>query len=122
MSRSSGLRWSPWRIDLPTFSIFLKHTTPHLRTIVGSGAGLVHSPTWTQIVTDVFGEPITMCATAEATSRGAALLALQAMGVVPDLDRAPVPLGRRFEPDAAHTEIYRHAMRRQDDLYRRLLD
>lgn len=99
----------------------LKQAIPTLRGIIGSGAGLIHSPPWMQIMTDVLGEPITASDVSEATSRGAALLALEALGAIPDLFALPAPLGKRFEPSPDRTAIYRAAMERQERIYRRLI-
>lgn len=99
----------------------LKQAIPKLRGIIGSGAGLIHSPPWMQIMTDVLGESITASAVSEATSRGAALLALEVLGAIPDLSSAPVPLGDRFEPRRECTDVYRAAMERQERIYRRLM-
>ena len=85
--------------------------------IIGSGAGLIHSPAWMQIMTDVLGEPLIASAVPEATSRGAALLALEAMGIIDDLAAVPAPLGKRYTPVSDHSRIYRAAMARQERLY-----
>lgn len=99
----------------------LRRAVPGAASIIGSGAGLIHSPPWLQIMTNVLGEPIVVSSVSEATSRGAALLALEALGAVPNLAAFPVPLGERFEPVAAHTATYQSAMERQERLYRRLM-
>jgi gluconokinase len=90
------------------------------RGIIGSGAGLIHSPAWMQIMTDVLDRPMVTSAVPEASSRGAALLALEAMGALPDLAAAPAPLGEEHRPDASRTRVYRAAMARQQALYQRL--
>lgn len=102
------------------FEILREHL-PQIRGIIGSGAGLIHSPAWLQIMTDVLGEPMYVSAVPEASSRGAALLVLEAMGTLPDLGAAPAPLGREYRPDADRRQIYRAAMERQRRLYRRLI-
>jgi gluconokinase len=91
------------------------------RGIIGSGVGLVRSPAWMQIMTDVLGKPIVTSAVPEATSRGTALLALEAMGTISDLSAVPAPLGSERKPDAERSRIYRAAMERQQELYERLL-
>jgi len=48
-------------------------------TIVASGGAIGHSRVWTQIIADALGHPVTWSAEPEATSRGAALLALEAL-------------------------------------------
>jgi gluconokinase len=73
-----------------------------------------------QIMTDVLDRPMVTSAVPEASSRGAALLALEAMGALPDLAAAPAPLGEEHRPDASRTRVYRAAMARQQALYQRL--
>jgi len=82
-------------------------------TIVATGGGLAHSPAWTQIMADALGRPVVHSGVAEGSSRGAAVLALEAMGRTP----GPAPLGATFEPDPAATEAYRAAGERQQRLY-----
>jgi gluconokinase len=82
-------------------------------TIVATGGGLAHSPAWTQIMADALGRPVVHSEVAEGSSRGAAVLALEAMGHTP----GPAPLGATFEPDPAATEAYRAAGERQQRLY-----
>lgn len=95
----------------------LRATIPSVRGIIGSGAGLIHSPAWMQIMTDVLADPVTASAVPEASSRGAALMVLETMGVISGPHSLPVPLARRFDPNPEHTQIYRVAMERQDRLY-----
>ncbi len=99
----------------------LCQSMPRPRGIILSGVGLLHSPAWMQIMTDVMAEPVMVSAVTEATSRGAALLGLEAMGAVTDLSAVPVPVGERRTPNADHSEIYRKALERQEALYGRLL-
>lgn len=89
--------------------------------IIGSGAGLVHSPAWLQIMADVLGESILVSAAPEATSRGAALLALESMGVLKALGDAPAPLGKEYTPDPVRSEVYRAATSRQERFYHLLM-
>jgi len=73
-----------------------------------------------EIMTDVLGRPMAISGVAEASSRGAALLALEAIGAVHDLQSVPAPLGERFTPNAQRSQIYRAAMDRQTLLYKQL--
>ena len=98
----------------------LKRAIARPEVIIGSGAGLVHSRAWMQIMTDVLGEPMVTSAVPEASSRGAALLVLEAMGILSDLSAAPAPLGPNYEPNTENTRLYRAAMARQQGLYERL--
>ena len=95
----------------------LMDALPEERHVIATGGGLVASPAWTQIMADALGRPVTASAVREGSSRGAALLALEALGEIDSLEAADVPLGETFEPDARHTAVYRRALARQRDLY-----
>lgn len=89
--------------------------------IVASGGAITGSPYWLQLCADVLGRPVTVCGETEATSRGAAILALNALGAWPKLDLAPPRLGETYRPDPHQMEIYRRAAERQHRLYDSLL-
>lgn len=89
---------------------------PH-HQFVASGGGLLHSPAWMQIMADVLGHPVIASQEAEATSRGAALLALEALGALPSIDAAPAADGTTYQPNPAHHEQYQAAIERQQHLY-----
>ena len=92
------------------------------REVVGSGAALLHSPVWAQMMADTLGHPVRMCMEREATSRGAALLALERLGMVRDIAALPPEHGRVTEPDAAKKELYLAALEKQRRLYRHLFE
>jgi gluconokinase len=81
--------------------------------VLASGGGVAHARIWAQIISDVLGRPITVLRDEEATSRGAALLALSALGVRPELASAQPPDGETLRPDAARHAHYREALARQ---------
>jgi gluconokinase len=58
----------------------------------------------------------------EASSRGAALLALEALGLLPDIAAVPTILGARHEPDAARHARYQEGIARQIRLYDLLVE
>lgn len=89
--------------------------------LIASGGALQRSPVWSQIFADVLGRPVVLSAEPEATSRGAALLALHALGYLPDLEQIPTADGATYAPDAARHAIYCAAMARQRALYARLI-
>ncbi len=89
--------------------------------IIASGGALVHSPTWAQIIADVLGHPLSVSQVPEASARGTALLALETLGVISDIRNAPTFTGRTFVPHEEHHRIYQSAMKRQQELYERLL-
>ena len=84
---------------------------------VYAGGGALHaSHVWTRILTDVLGRPLVLSAEPETTSRGAALMALEQLGLIPDLSAAPDPGGTPFEPDPEHHLRYQKARARQRSL------
>jgi gluconokinase len=90
------------------------------RELIASGAALLRSPAWAQIISEVIGKPIVVSGESEASSRGAALLALEAMGAIAatsDLERLESPNGRSHLPDPERRSRYARARRRQDALY-----
>ncbi len=94
----------------------IEAASPGEKVVVATGGGLLHSPTWTQIMADVLGRPVTISEVKEASSRGAALLALEALGEL-EIEETEAPLGETFEPDPGRHEIYNEALERQRRLY-----
>jgi gluconokinase len=86
-----------------------------------SGGALAASPLWAQMLSDVLARPVKLFAAREASSRGAALLALESLGVIDELTDAPAELSRTFEPDMQAHEIYRAGAARQEHVYQSLL-
>lgn len=89
--------------------------------IFASGGALAASPTWLQMIADALGRPVTLSAASEATARGAALLALEALGHLPGIATAPDLFGPTCAPDPERHAVYRRALARQQDLYARLV-
>ncbi|HEX2092867.1 MAG TPA: FGGY-family carbohydrate kinase, partial [Longimicrobiaceae bacterium] len=81
--------------------------------VIASGGALHASSVWAGILADVLGCRVTLAAEREASSRGAALVALERLGVVADLADAPVPEGTEYAPDPARHRRYRVARERQ---------
>lgn len=89
--------------------------------IIASGGTLLRSALLQHIVADVLGDPLTLTSVDEASARGAALLALQALGALPPGGVAPAPITRTVAPDPAHAPAYRQAAARQQALYAAVL-
>ena len=100
----------------------LTHQYPQAVPIVASGGALTHDPAWTQMLADAFGVPVTTSRVFEASSRGAALLAFQSLGLLKDLGDAPAFLGKAYTPDPARHAIYVQARARQAALYGKLVE
>lgn len=95
----------------------LDSAVPEERRVIATGGGLLGSRTWTQIMSDALGKPITASTVEEASSRGAALLVLETIGEIEALENVGAPLGETFEPDFERHEVYRSALARQRKLY-----
>jgi gluconokinase len=89
--------------------------------LIASGSALLRSPAWMQIFADVLGRPVVVSTAPEATSRGAAVLALVALGTLPAIEAAQVADGPVYEPDGARHAFYQAAIARQRWLYDRLI-
>jgi len=87
------------------------------REVVASGGALRRSPAWTQMMADALGRPVIACLENEASSCGAALLALERLGVIGHVRELPARMGRAFEPVPEHRRIYEEELGRQRRLY-----
>ena len=93
-------------------------------SIIAAGHALSSSPAWVQILADVLGTPIQLSETDEASTRGAALLALEAAGKIPSINRHSVTLNSEskiFAPDMTRHRRYRFALERQQRLYEEMV-
>src|SRR5205823_8976321 len=90
--------------------------------LVDSGAALLHSPAWSQMMADALGRPIIACKEKEATSRGAALLAMERTGAIPHARDLPPDMGRVYQPQENPRAIYEEQLRRQRRLYTKLFE
>ena len=89
-------------------------------TIFASGNALRSSPAWLQIIADVLGRPLMFGGTAESSIRGAALLALEAVGKIGTIEDDTVSVEQVFEPDMTRHARYQQGLTRQEELYQLL--
>lgn len=89
-------------------------------TVIASGNALRSSPVWIQILADVLGRPIALGQAAEASIRGAALLALEAVGKIAVIEEVSISTAEVFQPNMARHARYREGLVRQEELYDRL--
>ena len=90
--------------------------------VMTSGGALVHSPVWTQMMADALGRGVRMCVEKEATSRGAALLALERIGAISGIGSLRPALGESFEAIPEHHDIYSQMQTKQRRLYQKLFE
>jgi gluconokinase len=115
----AGLEAIAYRLGL-IFQL-VRGVAPNAQRVIASGGALMNSPTWIQIIADTLGVPVIASAEPEATSRGTALLALKALGIIQSLNDLPAQTGAVFTPDAARHAIYTRALERQKWLYNQVV-
>jgi gluconokinase len=86
---------------------------PEVGEIVATGGAMRGRPDWVQLIADVLGRPVVLSGVDEGSARGAAVDALQRLGV----EAPPAPLGPVFEPRTDRAEAYRSLRERQRRLY-----
>jgi|ADGO01.1.fsa_nt_gi Sugar (pentulose and hexulose) kinases len=85
----------------------VQETVGNADRIYASG-GFMHSRIWLQMLSNLFGKPITVTSTADASTTGAALLGLQALGVDKGVRKNSsfIEVKETFEPDMAIHQRY----------------
>ncbi|MPZ24258.1 MAG: carbohydrate kinase [Dehalococcoidia bacterium] len=82
--------------------------------IIANG-GATRTPGWLQMMADALGRQVIRSGEVEATSRGIAVLVLEALGRGSEVPAAK--LGSAYEPTPGRLDSYRSALARQRDLY-----
>jgi gluconokinase len=73
-----------------------------IESVVATGRALLANPDWLQVLADVVGQPVEVSGVAEGSARGAAMVALERLG----LPVPPAPVARVVQPRAAQREIH----------------
>jgi gluconokinase len=107
-------------IEFARIDQLLDRVAPSPARLVASGAALLSSPAWMQIMADAIGRPVVAGKAREASSRGAALYVLERLGLAEPSKLDPGE-GRTFAPRAAARKAFRLAEARQESLYRALI-
>jgi gluconokinase len=94
----------------------LRPVAPAVEEVICTGAALLHSASWGQILADVLELPLGCADEPEASSRGAALLALEALGYLASAEAPSPPIVRTFFPRAGTAEAHRAAFNEQERL------
>jgi gluconokinase len=98
----------------------LDEVVPRASRLVASGAALLSSRAWLQMMADAIGRPVAAGRSREASSRGAAIFAIEGLGLG-DPTRMDPGVGRVFKPRPAASRAYRKAEARQEALYKALI-
>jgi gluconokinase len=92
-----------------------------VKEIIASGGALRESPVWTQMIADVLARDMSLPDTREASSRGAVLLALEAIGEIESIEKTGTPKGQGFKFDKKRKAIYRKARFKHNTYYNSLI-
>ena len=87
-----------------------------LESIVATGAALLANRAWVQVLADVLGRPVELSGVPEGSARGAALVALERLGLpLPEapIDRIVEPRLERYEIHLGSREVQRNTMNRE---------
>jgi gluconokinase len=101
-------------------AVALERSAGPAECVVASGGAIHGSPVWAGIVADVLSRPVVLPDDRETTSRGAALLTLEALGLMSDIAGAAPPQAARYDPDPERHARYAAAADRQGRLERAL--
>ena len=85
--------------------------------VVASGGALLHSKVWLQMMADSLGHRVLHCTEAEASSRGAAMIAAEQMGLLSSLEDVPVEIGATFDPQPERTTKFERLLARDAWLF-----
>ena len=85
--------------------------------VVATGNALRASRAWLQIIADVLGRPMNLVSVREASTRGAALLALEALGKIESVEQDSVAIEEIVEPDMSRHRRYLEGLARQTEIY-----
>ncbi|WP_225753414.1 gluconokinase [Actinotalea sp. Marseille-Q4924] len=77
-------------------------------TEVRATGGAMRSPLWRQVLADAFGMRIDLMASEEGSAFGAAVLGMEALGMIETIDVAPelLEMGESVEPEPEAAEVY----------------
>ncbi len=88
--------------------------------MIASGAAMLKSRAWTQMMADSLGRNLIACCEQEASSRGAALLALERIGAIANLRERPARMAESYQPVASHEAVYDRMLGDQEALFAKL--
>ena len=112
----AGLEAATYR--LAAIADLLRIAQPGLEGYLASG-GFLRSKAWTQLAADVLGLPLSISPVQEASARGAALMALEALGF--QLNAGFSQELPCIEPNLRHHERHRQARAEHEQLYQQTI-
>lgn len=94
---------------------------PKMTELIATGGALYHSPLWREIIADLLGIPLKFADIAEASSRGAALLALRSLNYLTTSDIQQIDIVSIHQPHSDNYQRYQKAWQRYRALYQTLV-
>ena len=91
------------------------------RIFIAGGGAMTNSPWWLQTMADVLQGEVHVPSEEQATSRGAAILALNAIGAWGGLDDVMPEIASVYQPRDEYRSQHRAAIERQAELYRAVI-
>jgi gluconokinase len=88
--------------------------------VIASGGALLRSKVWLQMMTDSLAHTVRQCLEPEASSRGAAIIAAEQLGLVSDLDAVGARMGATFLPELDRSQAFEGLLARDGWLYNTL--
>ncbi len=94
-----------------------------IETVYASG-GFTNSDHWLQLIADITGKPITVLGSADASATGACLLGMHTLGWIKDWKaiKQLIRTEKKYLPDEANHEAYKHYYEIYRQLYPKLKD
>ena len=89
---------------------------PGPKRLLATGGTLLQFPWLMQLLADTLDRPLVMSGAGEGSARGAAIAALERVGVIKDISAVRSPLGRVIRPRAAAHARLAAGMERQRKL------
>ena len=83
---------------------------------MATGGTLLRLPWLMQLFADALDRPVVMSGAGEGSARGAAIAALERVGIVSTITAVRSPLGRTYRPDAAAHARLAEGLARQSAL------
>lgn len=96
-------------LSLYHISQCLEESGLHIQQVNVSG-GFVHSERWVQLLADIFGKPIGLVNTDDASAIGAAYMALKKINSLADYSSLKPDSVRIFTPNSANHQVYRESV------------
>jgi gluconokinase len=89
---------------------------PDVARLIASGGVFAWRPELAQVIADAIGRPVALAEDAEASARGAAIVALERIGALRSIEVAP-RISRTVRPRARLRARYRELLERQERLH-----